>query len=328
MANSDQFCGSYRDVSVHRMMLHDVVRTEAYERALIQAVKPGQQVMDFGCGTGVLSIFASRAGAEKVFAVDQSVFIQKAHAIAKCNNIENIVFYHSTHKNLELDTKVDILVSEWMGHFLFYEEMLGPLLELRNKYLKPQGIMIPGKVSLYAGLVTDDVYFEDCSFLQQSPYGIDFSPIADAPLCQTTLEDVTPEQMMDEIVEMGTFDLHTLEKPPQELSGTVTPTKAATVYGFCGWFNAQLVEGIDLGTGPNDPPTHWNQMYFSFDEPLDVEPGVELTIRVELPEVDSKHDQVWRWSISDGKRSIEMNDLDHRTQLVSALPNGIFKGLK
>lgn len=217
MSFNDPFSGSYRDVGVHHLMLLDVVRTEAYERALLKAVTPGCRVMDFGCGTGVLSIFASRAGAEKVYAVDQSIFIQQAHAIAKCNNIRNIFFYHNDHKDLKLDTKVDLLVSEWMGHFLFYEEMLGPLLNLRDKYLVEGGTMIPGKISLHAGLVTDDFVYKDSAFLKQTPYGIDFSPIADAPLCQTLLETVTPQQIMDTTIDLGTFDLHTLEAPPEEL---------------------------------------------------------------------------------------------------------------
>ncbi|MCP4677800.1 MAG: class I SAM-dependent methyltransferase, partial [Deltaproteobacteria bacterium] len=50
MTVSDQnmHFGSYRDVSVHHMMLHDLMRTEAYERSLLQAVTPGCKVMDFG----------------------------------------------------------------------------------------------------------------------------------------------------------------------------------------------------------------------------------------------------------------------------------------
>jgi protein arginine N-methyltransferase 1 len=317
------FFGSYRDATVHSMMLHDVVRTEAYERALIATVANGCTVLDFGCGTGVLSIFASRAGADKVYAVDESIFIQKAYDIAKCNQIKNIDFYHNDHKELVLDTKVDILVSEWMGHFLFYEAMLGPLLKIRDKYLKEGGLMIPGRVSLHAGLVTDDYYYEDSSFLQRSPYGIDFSPICDVPLCQTPLENVTPNQILDTTVELGSFDLHTLKEPPKELKGVVVPQERATIYGFCGWFSAQLVEGINLSTGPNDPPTHWNQMYFPFDKPLELEPGVELSLHITLPEEDSKYEAAWFWGATHGKRVIKMNDIDHRGKLNSFLPCGL-----
>lgn len=326
MTLDNPYSGSYRDVSVHSMMLHDVVRTEAYERALLREVTPGCRVMDFGCGTGVLSIFASRAGAATVYAVDDSIFIQKAHAIAKCNKIENILFYHNNHKDLNLDAKVDILVSEWMGHFLFYEAMLGPLLQLRDKHLVEGGKMIPGAVSLHAGLVTDDFFYEEVSFLQQSPYGIDFGPITENLTSQIQLENVTAKQVLDTTVHLGTFDLHTLAAPPKELTGTVVPREQATVYGLCGWFSAHLTDDIDLGTGPDDPPTHWNQIYFSFNEPLEVKPGVELTVRITLPERDDNHEPAWYWSISDGTHTIEMNDLEPRRQLDPFLTRGLLSG--
>ena len=324
MTVRDPYAGSYRDVGVHRMMLLDVVRTEAYQRTLDRVVTPGCKVLDFGCGSGVLSIFASRAGAGKVYAVDESIFIQKAHAIARQNEIDNIAFYYNNHLDLKLDTEVDILVSEWMGHFLFYEAMLGPLLHVRDKYLVEGGRMIPGAVSLSAALVTDDYYFKDYSFLRSHPYNIDFGPIADDSLHQTHLESLTPEQVMKPTIDLGTFDLHTLEAPPKELTGTVVPTTRATVYGFCAWFTAHMVEGIDLGTGPYDPPTHWDQMYFLCLEPLEVEAGVELTIHIRVPDdTCDRHEPGWHWSLSDGTRTFEMNDIDHRKQIDPFLPAGL-----
>lgn len=323
MSSNDQFSGSYRDANVHAMMIHDVVRTEAYERALMQAVTKGCKVLDFGCGSGVLSIFASRAGADTVYAVDKSIFIEKALSIAKCNNIENILFYHNDHKDLELETKVDILVSEWMGHFLFYESMLGPLLHVRDKYLKAGGVMIPGSVSLHGGLVTDEYYFEDSSFLRQNPYGIDFSPIADAPLFQTPLENITEKQILKDTIDLGTFDLHTLEAPPKKMGGSIVPKEKATVYGCCGWFSAKLSKGIGFGTGPFDPPTHWNQIYFSLDEPLEIKPGKELTLSITLPDDDSKHEPAWFWKVTHGTKTIELNDAKNRESLNPFLPSGL-----
>lgn len=37
--------------------------------------------------------------------------------------------------------KVDIIISEWMGYFLFYESMLDCVLWARDKYLKPDGLV-------------------------------------------------------------------------------------------------------------------------------------------------------------------------------------------
>jgi len=38
--------------------------------------------------------------------------------------------------------KVDIIVSEWMGYFLFYESMLDCVIFARDKWLAPGGLVI------------------------------------------------------------------------------------------------------------------------------------------------------------------------------------------
>ncbi len=42
-----------------------------------------QVVLDIGCGTGILSMFAARAGAKAVFGVDQSNILYKAMDIVR-----------------------------------------------------------------------------------------------------------------------------------------------------------------------------------------------------------------------------------------------------
>ena len=56
----------------HRGYLADVARLRAFERAIQLAVSPGDSVLDLGSGTGVLGLFALRAGARHVYAVDSS----------------------------------------------------------------------------------------------------------------------------------------------------------------------------------------------------------------------------------------------------------------
>jgi protein arginine N-methyltransferase 1 len=46
-------------------------------------------VLDVGCGTGILSIFAVRAGAKHVYAVDNANIIHHTREIIKLNGINN-----------------------------------------------------------------------------------------------------------------------------------------------------------------------------------------------------------------------------------------------
>lgn len=307
---------SYSDVAMHKVMLQDVVRTDAYEKAICEVVRPEHSVLDFGCGTGILSLFAARAGARKVIAVDRSPFIKTAQKIAQINGFSTIDFYHDDHETLQLEKKVDVIVSEWMGHCLFYEAMLEPLLTLRDRFLSAQGIMIPAEVSLHAGLVCDEEIQEDLCFLQTKPYDVDFSPIADAPLQQTDLVALYPEQLLKSIANLGSLDMQTISKThtPRVFTGKVTPNKKATIYALCGWFSAKLSDTVRLGTGPNDSPTHWDQILFPLPQPFAVDPSRELTITLSPLTEKVGKEQCWAWSISDDKNTLHVNEQELRGQ--------------
>ena len=72
--------------------MQDEVRTETYRKFIEENpdVFKDKVVLDVGCGTGILSMFAARAGARKVFGVDQSNVIYKAMDIIRyviCNQV-------------------------------------------------------------------------------------------------------------------------------------------------------------------------------------------------------------------------------------------------
>ena len=62
-----EYFHQYGKLDIHNEMIKDEARTKAYLEA-VQAFAPqlkGKVVMDLGCGTGILSFFAARAGAKK-----------------------------------------------------------------------------------------------------------------------------------------------------------------------------------------------------------------------------------------------------------------------
>merc|ERR1712003_314243 len=114
--------------------------------------------MDIGCGTGILSLFAAKAGAKKVISIDASDVYKEATDIVRLNGYEHII--HVVHgkvedlicaNNLPLEEgeMVDVVISEWMGYALFFETMLPSVMLVRDKLMNTkQGTMWPNRSTL------------------------------------------------------------------------------------------------------------------------------------------------------------------------------------
>ena len=189
MTSMDYYADSYAHFGIHEEMLKDEVRTLSYRQAIQNNphLFKGKTVLDVGCGTGILCMFAAKAGAKKVIGVDMSNIIDQARVIVKANGLDNIISLvkgklEEVDLGLGPDGKVDIIVSEWMGYFLLYESMLDTVLLARDKYLRPDGIMMPDHATLYLSAIEDQEYKEEKIDFWDNVYGFDYSCIKEIAL--------------------------------------------------------------------------------------------------------------------------------------------------
>ena len=168
----------YTEFEVHRSMIRDRVRTEAFRRAIDSVVRPGDVVLDVGAGSGILSMFAARAGAARVYAVEQTSIAVLAQELAAANGVAEIVqVIQGDVMDIEPPERVDVIVSEWLGGFGIDEGMLVPVIAARDRWLKPGGMMIPGSVTAWTALVHDQYLGETVDFLRANPYGLDLEDL-------------------------------------------------------------------------------------------------------------------------------------------------------
>lgn len=99
-------------------MIQDKVRTSTYASFILTSPSlfTDAVVLDVGCGTGILSLFAARAGAKKVIAVDASDIAEKAEKIVKENGMDGVVtVVRGKVEDIVLPDgieKVDVIISE------------------------------------------------------------------------------------------------------------------------------------------------------------------------------------------------------------------------
>jgi type I protein arginine methyltransferase len=193
MTSKDYYFDSYSHFGIHEEMLKDTVRTKAYMNAILQSkhLFKDKVVLDVGCGTGILSMFAAKAGAKHVYGVDCSGILVQAREIVKVNGFgDKITLIQGKMEELTLPVdKVDIIISEWMGYFLLYESMLDTVLYARDKYLVEGGLMFPDHVVLYVGAIEDGDYRAeklDCTYPPLSGEAIE-EPYTDSGTMCTAL---------------------------------------------------------------------------------------------------------------------------------------------
>ena len=265
----------YAEFEVHRTMIRDRVRTEAFRRAIDSVVHPGDIVLDVGAGSGILSVFAARAGAGSVYAVERKSIAVLAHELAAANGVAEIVHViHGDVMDIELPGRVDVIVSEWLGGFGIDEGMLAPVIAARDRWLKPGGVMIPHSVSAWTALVHDRHLAETVEFLRANPCGI----------YSGTFRDLAADDSRSEPSRLWTTNADRIPleqaQAPHQAETLLPVHDHGTANALALWFSAELAPGIALSVGPGDPPTHWGMTTAPLRSPVELKPGIVVRARV------------------------------------------------
>mmetsp|Transcript_27834 Transcript_27834/g.41545 ORF Transcript_27834/g.41545 Transcript_27834/m.41545 type:complete len:463 (-) Transcript_27834:267-1655(-) len=184
------YFSAYADLHHQKIMLTDTHRMTAYHDAIMknQHVFRDKVVMDVGSGSGILAVWAAKAGAKRVYAVEYTDMAKHARKVVEANGVDHVVtviqgavedvtipvedweaFHLQTEEggaateecpaddddDASISCKqqqskvVDIIISEWMGYFLLRESMLDSVIRARDMFLKPKsGILLPSHATM------------------------------------------------------------------------------------------------------------------------------------------------------------------------------------
>ncbi|KAL9103856.1 MAG: hypothetical protein Q9163_001134 [Psora crenata] len=286
----------YSGITIHRQMLQDKIRTESYQKFILdnKHLLEGKTVLDVGCGTGILSMFCAQAGAKKIYAVEQSTIYQKAQKIVFDNGFqETIKVLHGRVQDISLPVaKVDVIVSEWMGYCLLYEGMLDSVIWARDRYLAPGGLMIPALTTLRIAPMSNSEYSQTHVGFWKSVYGFDMLAMSEGIERNIDMDIVPAENICGSPDTFNSLSMYTAtvkdltfataefkctidEGAPNGIDGLVIwfDTYFSTSPGFCMDRDIPLPSALTerekgsvaFTTGPFGEATHWTQGVLLFD---------------------------------------------------------------
>ncbi|HEX8141424.1 MAG TPA: 50S ribosomal protein L11 methyltransferase [Pyrinomonadaceae bacterium] len=298
----------YAHLPVHAAMLSDRARCDAYRRALAKWVNAGDVVLDVGAGTGILSLFAVRSGARKVYAVERTSIGNLARQLIETNGLaEQVQVIQGNMETIELPEQVDLIVSEWMGGYGVDEGFLPAVLIARDRWLKPVGKMLPERVTSWVAPVSDSELESDSGFWHSRPYGVDFSLIAEmianeVRYCQ---HHITGDTLLAEPQPMWMTDVYTCSveeaRSVFKVSLSFPITRAGNFNALATWFHAEFGRGVALTNAPDAPKTHWGRFIYPLDDAMKVERGTEVSVKFACePTVNSHCRSKWSVKVGDG----------------------------
>ncbi|XP_075055040.1 protein arginine N-methyltransferase 9 [Mixophyes fleayi] len=283
----------------HFVMLNDGKRNLMYQKAIEKAVQTGcKTVLDIGTGTGILSMFAKRAGAPHVYACELSkTMYDLACEVLAANNMEDEIKLlhmksHDVRVHEHIPEKVSLVVTETVDAGLFGEGIVETLIHAwKNLLLEPKpkyadgegyGQVIPAGAVVYGMAVECSeirrhhrVFVTEVAGVKLGTAVQFSSPIHSSRKANDVTEPYATEKFgrvpggyktLSQPFQAMTVDFNSLQDLESIASGktcriSVLVHEQGQLDCFITWFVLHLDSEHNLSTGPSEE-TCWEQAVF------------------------------------------------------------------
>ncbi|ELU42755.1 protein arginine N-methyltransferase [Rhizoctonia solani AG-1 IA] len=251
MTSKDYYADSYAHFGIHEEMLKDTVRTTSYRNAMYNNshLFKGKTVLDVGCGTGILSMFAAKAGAKHVVGIDMSNIIDQAQKIIEANGFKDTI------------TLVKGKLEEAELPFQQFD------------IIAPDGLLFPDTATIYLAAIEDQDYKEEKINCENQT-----SPHLHIALREPLVDTV---ELKAVVTKPCHIDLRTVKKEDLTFSTdfTLVAERVDYIHAFLAWFDIcfdAAHKPVKFSTGPHAKYTHWKQTVFYTKDVIPVKAGDEI----------------------------------------------------
>lgn len=271
-------------------------RLDRYRAALAQVVTPGCTVADLGCGLGVIGIEALKAGAGRVYGIDQSDALELAReTMARAGLADAYLCLRGSTFSTTLPEPVDLLVCDHVGYFGLDYGIIGMLADARQRLLRPGGQIMPRRIRLSVAAVqssrarapvdawigadmqAEQRWLQAHASNSKHSLKLEAGEICSAPAC------------------LGEINLAGDTADYLSFKARLVATRDCTVDGIAGWFDCELAEGIWMTNSPLSAETIGrDNAFFPAQEPVTLRQGEEVGITIGI----RHQDHILSWTLS------------------------------
>jgi hypothetical protein len=282
-------------IDEHRRYLRDRHRVSAYQRALTEVVSPNSIVVDLASGTGILGMLAARAGAARVYAIEETGIAGLARRIVHENRLDDVIVgVRGRSGSVALPEPADVVVCDQLGPFGVDGGILEVSRHARDRFLKPSGSLVPHAVELSLALIEDASLHERIRFWREQPGGLNFSAAAEIAANSPSRVRLRSDRLLSSVETATALDLTCETTLPVRLSTALRPARDGVLHGIGAWFTARLSRLVSMTNSPVDPQRiKRRQMFFPIHDGADVREGEPVTVSMQiLPEAG-----VYSWDV-------------------------------
>lgn len=288
------------DLGYYVALLEDRRRLAAFRRAIERVVKPGDHVVEVGCGVGTYSLMAAQAGARRVSAIDRSPV---AMALAREIGVERLSggrvrLIEESAETVILDEPADVVIFEDFGSFVYRTGLRRLFDQIRGRLAKPEARWIPGEIEILVAPIDLRLRTLDPGDLGPLPFPAD----AVALIRKRALNDPTWKPYGIQSVAGPAAVLARVRLvdglPSRSAFDAVTQASRDTkVTGLGAWMRLHLAPGEVLDNSPAEARPSWYLEVLPFEDPLPVRAGEELRLSIEVAHGPGPAALMARWSV-------------------------------
>ena len=271
-------------VDEHRHYLQDHSRLTAFRQAIRELVVPGSVVVDLGSGTGILGLLACEAGAKRVYSIEETGLIELAREISQANGFsDRIRFIKELSTRVDLPEPADVILADQIGHFGFEAGLFDYFGDARRRFLKPNGVTIPGHVTFCLAPVEHELLWEQVEFWNRSPMGLDVRPARSIAANTGYPVKLTAEQLLGSSVEALSVDPSRSGSQPLHFTCTLAINRSGTLHGVGCWFVAELSPSVTMSNSPlSEQRIDRRNVCFPLDRPVPVQTGDSVSVTMHI----------------------------------------------